>query len=128
MFENIPLICFVYKGGVCNYISLDVTDQANFMVTPSQQTERCVSNKNIWLTLEKDASVHAAKTVMTCPTVVDVLKVMESQAGKQDILVTGSLHLIGSVLSVLDPNLSISTNTASYKNITAHSNSSSSIL
>lgn len=99
------------------------------MVTSNQQTERCVSNKNTWLTLEKqNPHIQAAKTVMLMPTVVDALKFIESQTGKHDILITGSLHLIGSILSVLDPDLSISTHASSYKNVTSYSNSSSSTL
>lgn len=105
------------------------SDQANFMVTSSQQAERCVTNKNIWLTFEKqNPCIDAAKTVMTVPTVVDALKYIESQSGKHNILATGSLHLVGSVLSILDPDLSISMNAASYKNMTSHSNSTSSTL
>lgn len=79
--------------------------------------------------LEKqNPHIHAAKTVMTCTTVVDVLKFIESQTGNQDILVTGSLHLIGSVLSVLDPDLSISTKARNNINVMSHTNSSSSTL
>lgn len=105
------------------------SDQANFMVTTSQQMERCVTNKNMWLALEKqNPRIGAAKIVMTCPTVTDTLKYIESQSSEHDILVTGSLHLIGAVLSILDPDLSISTNASCYKNMTSNLNSTSDTL
>lgn len=74
------------------------------MVTSKQQIDRCEMNKRIWEELVKRKGI-ATQEVMMCLTVTEVLKHIESRGGEQHVLVTGSLHLVGAVLSVLDPEL-----------------------
>lgn len=66
--------------------------------------DRCEMNKRIWEELVKNKGV-ATQEVRMCLTVTEVLKHIEIQGGEQHVLVTGSLHLVGAVLSVLDPQL-----------------------
>jgi len=88
-------------------------DQVNKMVTKEQQLDRCEWNKSVWL--ENADCDHSAnefpenQTVLSLPTINMALHQVQHLAStfdKVDVLVTGSLHLVGGVLSVLDPDLS----------------------
>lgn len=65
------------------------------------QIKRCQEHANFWLNLEANNSVDTkTSTVKVFPTVLDAIE-FTNQHSKCDILITGSLHLIGSALSVI---------------------------
>lgn len=81
-------------------------DNVNYNITENDQLKRCRAHRDIWLKFDwiinndyKETSVKVHKTVH------DVLQEF-SKDNKYDVLVTGSLHLVGATLSLLDPNLS----------------------
>lgn len=91
----------------------DFKDQINRMVTKEQQLDRCEWNKSIWLenadSENSENQFRHNRTVLSLPTINAALRQVEhlaSTVDKVDVLVTGSLHLVGGVLSVLDPDLS----------------------
>ncbi|XP_054272672.1 folylpolyglutamate synthase, mitochondrial-like [Macrosteles quadrilineatus] len=103
-----PLVsCHFDSALFCpNVLSCDTkaADLTNHMVTSRQQLDRCEENKKTWLGLERQTNVFANE-VKTFGSVAATLKHIESQPGDHQVLVTGSLHLIGTVLSALDPDL-----------------------
>ncbi|XP_066153241.1 folylpolyglutamate synthase, mitochondrial-like [Euwallacea fornicatus] len=79
--------------------NLDTVDQ----IQPVQrQLERCFKHKNTWDCADY-AKCNESKVFSSFSK---ALKYLESQEGKRfNVLVTGSIHLIGAALSVLDPTL-----------------------
>lgn len=68
--------------------------------TVSRQLDRCHLNKEIWQALDSRSNVEVVTSF------AKAVKILQSQHHRRfDVLVTGSLHLIGVALSVLDPTL-----------------------
>ncbi|CAG9773035.1 unnamed protein product [Ceutorhynchus assimilis] len=63
------------------------------------QLERCYKNKEIWMSLDTKS------TVKVFPSFVKAAKSLEDDNRLHNVLVTGSIHLIGAAMSVLDPTL-----------------------
>uniref|UniRef100_A0A1Y1N2Q1 Folylpolyglutamate synthase n=2 Tax=Photinus pyralis TaxID=7054 RepID=A0A1Y1N2Q1_PHOPY len=81
-------------------------DEKNFNIMEDQQTARCHHHSVIWHELDQETdngNITKKQTVKVFSSVTDVLK--ECAVEEHDVLVTGSLHLIGAVLSVINPNL-----------------------
>ncbi|XP_974553.2 folylpolyglutamate synthase, mitochondrial isoform X2 [Tribolium castaneum] len=65
--------------------------------------EKCHQHKKLWLKLEED-SLKKSQMCKAFLTVDEALEFLVNQ-DQFDLLVTGSIHLVGSVLSLIDPNL-----------------------
>jgi folylpolyglutamate synthase len=67
--------------------------------------EKCEQHKQLWSKLESsDDDSTKTEICKVFPTAVSAIEFLTNQ-DNFDLLVTGSIHLIGSVLSVLDPHL-----------------------
>lgn len=98
------------------------------MVTKEQQIRRCESNRDAWLDSSSSGILPAEQIVLSVPSInaaLDRVRQLASSLDKVgglravrhrkmcinafqfqlDVLVTGSLHLVGGVLSLLDPEL-----------------------
>jgi len=81
----------------------------------ASQRERCEAHAKTWSSLQEKLNVSSKRTptyVFDCIEDVilhteDIAKTeYQSQDGKNiNVLVTGSLHLVGTFLSLLDPNI-----------------------
>lgn len=60
---------------------------------------RCKSQASIWKTINGNSIVN----VYEC--VADALESIKKIKADSSVLVTGSLHLVGATLSIIDPNL-----------------------
>ena len=88
------------------------SDSANFTVDRDQQLARCEKQKTVWEDLNGLGRTHENYLVGGAKCFSSVKEAMlwldgfaENNQGKIEVLVTGSLHLVGAVLSVLDPTL-----------------------
>uniref|UniRef100_A0A1B6K2T6 Folylpolyglutamate synthase n=2 Tax=Homalodisca liturata TaxID=320908 RepID=A0A1B6K2T6_9HEMI len=101
----VPLMsCQFDSAFFCPNISVSdpkSNDLTNYTVTSKHQLDRCEDNKNTWLSLTKDDSSFTTE-LETFPSVTETLKYIEGRKGEQRVLVTGSLHLVGAVLSAFD--------------------------
>lgn len=89
---------------------LSVSDTKNLLESSNQQINRCRKHESIWKNLEKSYSIIKKSEVVVFPTVKDAQKFLVENS-ECDVLVTGSLHLVGAVLSLID--LEVKT----YKNV-----------
>ncbi|XP_046752850.1 folylpolyglutamate synthase, mitochondrial-like isoform X2 [Diprion similis] len=85
-------------------------DQLELQTTSSLQHERCIRNHEIWgegnSMVLQNVSEALSHITSTCYSNRNTIK----DEGKPQILITGSLHLVGAALLVLDPNLTMKTN------------------
>lgn len=89
-----------------NAMPIPTEDQKNFNIMEDQKIARCYHHSKIWHELELEKNVTNQENMQRAKvflSVVDVLQ--ECSVEEHDILITGSLHLIGAVLSLIDPNL-----------------------
>lgn len=84
------------------------SDQTYQRLSSCDQLSRCEENRKIWLRLEEKNNVFSNE-VKSFACVSETLKHIESRYGEQRVLVTGSLHLVGAVLSVLAQDLKYNT-------------------
>ncbi|XP_011500485.1 PREDICTED: folylpolyglutamate synthase, mitochondrial-like isoform X2 [Ceratosolen solmsi marchali] len=82
-----------------------IADHINANINSNKEIERCQLHVQIW-----------GENSVTANSVYDALKMIDGQVNsmsdgycKPQVLVTGSLHLVGALLSIIDPNLSLST-------------------
>ncbi|CAH0559595.1 unnamed protein product [Brassicogethes aeneus] len=68
-----------------------------------KQLIKCKEFMTQWLELNEEESNTEETKVF--PSVYDAIEYLENQDGEFNMLVTGSLHLIGAVFGILDPNL-----------------------
>ncbi|XP_043254292.1 folylpolyglutamate synthase, mitochondrial-like [Colletes gigas] len=90
---------------VPNFARIETTDNEMNCYLIDAQKLKCVNNSNEW---EADSMV--VNSVFEC--LEEIKKGSTDNVNcneKFQILVTGSLHLVGAVLSILDPNLTMST-------------------
>lgn len=69
------------------------------MLEQNELLSRCDNHAAIWKQLNKQSKV----TILEC--VSDVLQ-YNNMNSNISVLITGSLHLVGAALSIIDPNLS----------------------
>ncbi|KAF5299332.1 hypothetical protein FQA39_LY02505 [Lamprigera yunnana] len=79
---------------------MQIEDHVNYNTMDNQQMAKCYLHSKSWRELEP---VTAKTRIKVLPTVVEALQDCESES--YNILITGSLHLVGIALSLLDPNL-----------------------
>ncbi|XP_050293064.1 folylpolyglutamate synthase, mitochondrial isoform X2 [Anthonomus grandis grandis] len=78
----------------------DSADQEDQIQPVKRQLERCHLNKQIWTSLDGKSAAEVL------PSFAKTVNYLQNQSFKEtDVLITGSIHLIGSVMSVLDPTL-----------------------
>lgn len=66
--------------------------------------ERCRKHSRIWKKLQNsDASISVLECVSDA---LEMIKLNRNEIKKISVLITGSLHLVGAALSILDPKLS----------------------
>lgn len=67
------------------------------------QLERCLLHKDIWQKMKKSSDIESQLSV--CPTIQHALEIINdiknNNVAHLNVLVTGSLHLIGSALVLL---------------------------
>uniref|UniRef100_A0A1B6DJU4 Folylpolyglutamate synthase n=1 Tax=Clastoptera arizonana TaxID=38151 RepID=A0A1B6DJU4_9HEMI len=104
-----PLLCCNFQSVLfCPNIStvnMGSSDQINYSVNLEQVINRCKNNVKLWKKVEENEGKYRASHVAMYPTTLDALIYTESIQSAQHILVTGSIHLIGAALSILDPDL-----------------------
>lgn len=72
----------------------------NLVENDNYQLNRCTRHQQLWMDVEECAK-KKAEVVTVFPTVLNALKSLQQNC-KYDVLVTGSLHLIGAILSLTD--------------------------
>ena len=88
---------------VTNIKNMD-SDNSNFTVTTDKEREVCDNNARVW-------SRHWDKTVIAKHSCIsEAIKFIADKTQKEKalpvhVLVTGSIHLVGGVLSVIDPDM-----------------------
>lgn len=81
-----------------------ITDNLNLVENDNYQLNRCTRHQQLWMDIEESVNKRA-EVVTVFPTVLNALKSLRQNL-KYDVLVTGSLHLIGAILSLTDFDLS----------------------
>ncbi|XP_018573095.1 folylpolyglutamate synthase, mitochondrial-like isoform X2 [Anoplophora glabripennis] len=81
----------------------DTADTANFKLTTETQLTLCVEYSEKWLGLQRRYGKKPS-VVKVFPSFAKVLQFL-GKTDRCDVLVTGSLYLVGAALSVLDPSL-----------------------
>ena len=86
-------------------------DQANFTTTIKQQLDRCEKNQEAWREIQKENPSKTESEMMFFSCVTDSLNYVQKRCMDEDVdyhvFVTGSLHLVGSLMSLLDPDLKL---------------------
>ncbi|CAJ0572710.1 unnamed protein product, partial [Mesorhabditis spiculigera] len=75
------------------------SDMTNFNQNVEQACKRSIEASETWTTIDSNTECH------TFPCIQSSIRWLEQQHqnGQLDVLVTGSLHLVGGVLSLVDP-------------------------
>lgn len=94
-----PVSCVSCLGFVSSVLFLDNND----FKCLDELAEKCRQHKNLWLKLE-DEKLRESQICEAFLTVNEALKFLINQ-DQFDLLVTGSIHLVGSVLSLIEPRL-----------------------
>ncbi|KAJ8941136.1 hypothetical protein NQ318_004255 [Aromia moschata] len=81
----------------------DPIDNTDYVLSMNHQIQRCQGYKKKWLEIVGD-SQEKSNVVKVIPFFSSAVNFLESE-GECDVLVTGSIHLIGAAMSVLDPTL-----------------------
>lgn len=82
---------------------LDLILDINDLKFPEdQQLIRCEEHKAKWLTMQRTFNKQA--NVMVFPNFSKALNYL-GENNKYNVLVTGSIHLVGVVMSIIDPTL-----------------------
>ena len=86
----------------------NVVDQENYSVRTNEQKNRCRRHLDIW----GDGGVIVDNVSEAFNYIEMITNPREDfrSGAKAEVLITGSLHLVGAALCVLDPNLSMKTN------------------
>lgn len=78
-------------------------DNTNFTVTEQQETNTCQKNVHTWLELDSKAKVLSVPCISDAIQRIDEI---QCNNGPVQVLVTGSIHLVGGFLSILHPDYS----------------------
>jgi hypothetical protein len=82
------------------------SDQANLNHDKNEQLKRCEENRRVWLHLLNNNKTCSITQVNQCiEDVINWLNVYSTKRASDSVLhvlVTGSLHLVGGVLSIID--------------------------
>lgn len=70
---------------------------------------RCYVHRNLWIELEYTNNTYPkTESIRVLPSVLKAIQ--ECNNAKCNLLITGSLHLVGAALSIIDPKLEVSRN------------------
>lgn len=83
-------------------------DQENFNLPVTKQLEKCRFNAEVWG--DKSVLAESVYDALLLIKKENELNLSSEEKKKPQVLVTGSLHLVGALLSVIDPDLTMSTN------------------
>ncbi|XP_072385699.1 folylpolyglutamate synthase, mitochondrial-like isoform X1 [Diabrotica undecimpunctata] len=97
---NFDVVIFIPNVGSSN----DKPDTADFVCPAEKQLLQCETNKEQWLNMEETSNKKVEKAAVF-PSFAQAVEFLNA-SGTYDCLVTGSIHLIGAAMSVLDPTLS----------------------
>lgn len=78
---------------------LDIND---LKFTKDLRIQRCEEFKKIWLQLQTD--FEKKSEVLVCPTFTKAVEKLDNDK-KYNVLVTGSIHLVGAAMIIIDPTL-----------------------
>lgn len=78
-------------------------DLADYIIPEDKQLQKCEKYKLLWENLE-DFNKRDAHKVLVCSSFSKAVFSL-SDGDESDVLVTGSIHLVGAALSVIDPTL-----------------------
>ncbi|XP_018566233.1 folylpolyglutamate synthase, mitochondrial-like [Anoplophora glabripennis] len=81
----------------------DVPDNTDLISTPDKQLQRCNQFKEKWLKMEESVE-NKADSILVFPCFSEAIKCLDKGI-EYDVLVTGSIHLIGAAMAVIDPTL-----------------------
>ena len=84
------------------------SDIANFTVERQQQLTRCTMQEEVWKSLahaEVGCTTRCFESVSQAIQWIEGIGMSSGDAGTVEVLVTGSLHLVGSIMTLLDPTL-----------------------
>lgn len=76
-----------------------VLESSNYYLTTDVQFRRCREHEALWKAMRRDGAT------MVFNSIENVVEFIEGNGEECDVLVTGSLHLVGGVLSLLEPSL-----------------------
>lgn len=93
---NFQKVYFVPNKATKSYTQ----DEVNYNILENEQVARCYLHRKYWYELQSDTCNKAKVKVLY--TVSEILQ--DCDLDQCDILITGSLHLVGAALSILDPN------------------------
>lgn len=91
------------------------SDQANLNQDERAQLDKCEQNRKCWMQLQRTKSPPVVTDVLPC--IEDAIASIESRYERIEalkgapattnvhVLVTGSLHLVGGVIALIDPEL-----------------------
>ncbi|XP_046465559.1 folylpolyglutamate synthase, mitochondrial isoform X1 [Neodiprion pinetum] len=85
-------------------------DQLELQTTSSLQHERCMRNHEIWGEENSMVLKNVCEALSHITSTFYSHRNTNNDEGKPQVLITGSLHLVGAALLVLDPNLTMKTN------------------
>lgn len=81
------------------------TDSENYNTPETLQQKRCIYHKDLWIILAQNPEEkRISERAVIYPTITRILNDLNKETNYA-ILTTGSLHLVGSMLSILDPEL-----------------------
>ncbi|KAF2894225.1 hypothetical protein ILUMI_11950 [Ignelater luminosus] len=84
----------------------DKEDNQNFNIGTDKQMARCYVHHNLWIELEHTNNTYSkAQLVKVLPSVLEAIQ--ECNNANCSLLITGSLHLVGAALSIIDPQLKV---------------------
>ncbi|XP_015605818.1 folylpolyglutamate synthase, mitochondrial-like isoform X2 [Cephus cinctus] len=86
--------------------TISKTDQQNFSVTTQEQIRRCQWHCEIW----GDGSTFANSVSEALERIKKDSSENSNLTNKPQVLITGSLHLVGAALALIDPDLTMTTN------------------
>ena len=90
------------------YESIDDKNDNYSLLEQKELMERCCRHAEIWKDLA-DGKTKNQTLITVCESVNDALidiKLKTNSVSEQGVLISGSLHLVGAALSILDPSLS----------------------
>uniref|UniRef100_A0AC35UH79 Folylpolyglutamate synthase n=1 Tax=Rhabditophanes sp. KR3021 TaxID=114890 RepID=A0AC35UH79_9BILA len=90
----------------CTTMVADVLDQkasnSNFTVSKSDILKKCKENELVWSELQPFCITKTFPTIQKTMSFIENFKTTNPSVGEIKILVTGSLHLVGGVISLIE--------------------------
>lgn len=83
------------------------SDQSNFTVTPEKESEVCARNAKIWSKFNEKAIIAKLSCISDAIAFINE-KTQKEKSIPVHVLVTGSVHLVGGVLGIIDPEMNSS--------------------